>query len=96
MTLLSKLNKVDMTVQERGSIYGPPEKDFQRVAIMTTQIQECHDAKIRHILYMICVKVCRLIQSPQHHDSWLDIVGYCYTAAMIIDKGKVYPKQGEK
>lgn len=33
---------------------------------------------------MICVKIARLIQSPDHLDSWVDIAGYARVAVMAM------------
>jgi hypothetical protein len=62
--------------EERGSVYGPPKIDFGRVARMKEVIAECKDPLARHALEMIAVKIARLIQSPDHVDSWRDIAGY--------------------
>lgn len=37
---------------------------------------------------MICVKLARLIHSPDHVDSLVDIAGYARCACMIIDRAK--------
>ena len=72
--------------QERGKIYGHPADDFKKVALMAMQIEECTDLLVRHALYMILVKIARLVQSPGHIDSVVDIAGYARTIAMIQDK----------
>lgn len=71
--------------QQRGKVYGHPKKDFGRVARLKAVVAECEDARARHALEMICVKVARLIQTPDHVDSWTDIAGYARTGVMATD-----------
>ncbi len=61
---------------ERGSVYGPPKVDFDRAARLKAVVAECKDPLARHAMEMICVKLARLINSPDHVDSWNDIGGY--------------------
>ena len=72
--------------QDRGKIYGSPLTDFTRCAKGESVISECNDPEIRHVLNMIWTKVCRLIESPDHQDSWEDIAGYVRTACMLRDE----------
>jgi hypothetical protein len=67
---------IEELVAERGSVYGPPKIDFGRAARLKEVIAECKDPLARHALEMIAVKIARLIQSPNHVDSWRDIAGY--------------------
>lgn len=71
---------------ERGSVYGHPKDDFNRAHRLTQVADECPHPEIRHALRMICVKVARLIQTPDHIDSIIDIAGYARCIAMILDK----------
>lgn len=73
-------------IQERGAIYGHPLDNFQRVAMMKMVVKDCSDPIVRHVLEMICVKVCRLVETPDHLDSLIDIAGYTRTVCMAIDK----------
>ena len=71
---------------ERGKDYGHPKDDFNRAHRLTQVADECPHPEIRHALRMICVKVARLIQTPDHIDSIIDIAGYARCIAMILDK----------
>lgn len=84
--LVDKMDAAGALTAERGSVYGHPQEDFGRVVHMAEPLAQCKDAVLRHVLYMIIVKICRLIVTPNHEDSWLDIVGYARTAAMILDR----------
>ena len=72
--------------QRRGADYGHPADDFARVAKIAEVVRECDDELIRHVLYMIAVKMCRIVETPDHLDSWVDIAGYARTAVMIMDR----------
>ena len=87
---LSFTDQFDATIrrvtQDRGKIYGSPLTDFTRCAKGESVIAECNDPEIRHVLNMVWTKVCRLIESPDHQDSWEDIAGYVRTACMLRDE----------
>jgi len=72
---------------QRAGVYGHPYVDFARVATVKAVVSDCPDARLRHALEMIAVKMCRLVESPDHVDSWVDIAGYARTACMVIDAG---------
>ena len=71
---------------ERGAVYGHPRVDFGRVARLKAVVAECHDPLMRHVLEMICVKMARLIETPDHLDSLIDLAGYARTGVMVTDK----------
>lgn len=74
--------------QQRGAVYGHPIVDFSRVATVKAILSDCPDPVIRHAMEMVAVKLCRLIETPDHVDSWIDIAGYARTACMVIDAKK--------
>lgn len=76
---------VRVVTQRRGAIYGHPKHDFDRAARLKAVVAECKHPEARHALEMICVKIARLINSPDHVDSWLDIAGYSRTGVMVTD-----------
>ena len=71
---------------DRGDIYGHPLTNFERIAHLKAGVAGCKDPAIRHALEMICVNMSRLVQTPDHDDSILDIAGYARTMAMILDE----------
>ena len=79
----------DKTIQEvtqqRGEVYGHPRVDFDRAVRIQKVIAECDDVLVRHALDRIALKIARLIQTPDHLDSWIDIAGYCRCALMCMD-----------
>jgi len=84
---LAQFNRaIGKVTQERGAAYGHPSVDFGRVNRLKAVVAECPDPLARHALEMICVKIARLIQTPNHLDSWIDIAGYARTGVMVTDE----------
>ena len=78
-------NKPELTVlQEAESlIYGDREKDygsatknFSNIAAMWSVILGKEITKEQVVQCMIALKQCRLLNQPDHRDSWIDICGY--------------------
>ena len=78
---------VRTVTQERGEKYGHPAVNFNRIAAGDIVIDECPDPRVRHALRMIWTKVCRLVETPDHLDSAVDLAGYARTICMINDYG---------
>lgn len=77
----------DLTNHARQNDYGHPADDFAKIAIMTKPILESDiDDRLKHALYMIQVKVARLLNTPDHYDSIVDIAGYANTYDMILKR----------
>ncbi len=72
----------------RGQDYGHPAEDFAKTAgawtgLFQGLLREGARIEPRHVpLAMICVKLSRLMQSPDKRDSIVDVVGYAETYAM--------------
>lgn len=71
--------------QERGKSYGHPSTNFSNIAKLKQVVSQCKDPELRHAMEMVCVKLARLIETPDHFDSWLDIAGYSRVAMVILD-----------
>lgn len=69
----------------RGQVYGHPAPQFDRARRLKAVIAECHHAGAREALEMIAVKISRLIETPGHVDSWLDIAGYARCGVMVTE-----------
>jgi len=64
----------------RDKAYGPPNKNFERIADLMSAVL---GDKLREqltssdvALVMIAVKLGRLMETPDHWDTWVDIAGY--------------------
>lgn len=86
--IMNIVNEASQLVNEdRQKVYGHPSDDFAKVATMTQPIMESTiDPRLKHALYMIQVKIARLLNTPNHHDSIVDIIGYVNTYNMILEK----------
>tara|TARA_R110000751_G_scaffold1993_9_gene7736 strand:- start:178 stop:837 length:660 start_codon:yes stop_codon:yes gene_type:complete len=87
---LSRTEKFDRAAkgitQQRGKTYGHPVDDFHRVSLIKEAVADCQNREIRHALEMIGVKMARLVTSPDHLDTIVDIAGYARTMVMVLDK----------
>ena len=88
---VDKFDEILRGLGERSATYGHPLDSFRRVAQIKQAVSACPDAALRHALEMIGVKMSRLVTTPNHFDSWVDIAGYARAAVMILD---AYPKKG--
>lgn len=78
-----------LTSVDRQAIYGHPADDFDKVAQMIEPIMNSDiDRRLKHALYMVQVKVARLLNTPDHHDSIVDLAGYANTYDMVMQKIK--------
>ena len=89
MTILEKA--LELTTGDRQRAYGHPADDFGKVAQMTRPIiQAVYEGKIDprlgHSLYMVQVKIARLLNTPDHYDSIVDGAGYFNTYGMVVER----------
>jgi hypothetical protein len=76
----------------RQGTYGHPRDDFKRTAdLWTAYIDGKYsnggdwDFSADDVAYMmILLKMARLMHSPEHRDSIVDIAGYAETAARVV------------
>lgn len=84
MNILDEANK--LVSEDRQKVYGHPIKDFTKITIMAKPIMDSDiDPRLKHALYMIQVKIARLLNSPNHIDSVIDIAGYAKTYSLILE-----------
>lgn len=73
----------------RRSAYGPPEDNFGRIArfwqayFENTGRPEAHVTAADVSPLMRLMKEARLCESPDHRDSFVDLIGYALTGAEI-------------
>ena len=85
MNVLEEANK--LVSGDRQKVYGHPIEDFTKVARLTEVISESNiDPRLKHSLYMLQVKIARLLKTPDHHDSIVDMAGYVNTYAMCLEE----------
>lgn len=74
-----------VVTEDRRHVYGAPVDTYRRISALRGIVDECPDVQVREILGMIVTKVARLIQTPTHLDSWVDVAGYARCGAMLLD-----------
>lgn len=84
----------EITSGARRSAYGPPEDNFERIArfwqayfLNTGRAVNVTAADVSPLMRLM--KEARLCETPNHRDSFVDLVGYALTGAEI---NKVAPK----
>lgn len=61
---------------ERDNTYGGPEDNFKRIAQLWSVILQREVSLTEVASCMAAVKLARLVNSPNHLDSWVDLAGY--------------------
>lgn len=83
------IDQVKETTKARRDVYGDPTPNFQDIADLWNVLlrRRMHDritpTDVAQMMRM--VKEARLIESPDHKDSLLDIMGYADCHESIID-----------
>ncbi len=84
-------------VNDRPNAYGPPEDNFSRVARLWNAHLQNGGAHVADIytgeplpfepvdvaIFLALVKIARLVESPNHADSWVDLAGYAACGAEV-------------
>lgn len=69
---------------ERQATYGHPAEDFTAVGAAADALGvDPTSGPLHHALYMVLVKIRRLVVTPDHRDSVVDGAGYFYTYERI-------------
>ena len=75
----------DAVYGEREASYGHPRDDFMRIATLWTAYLNARTTRIidsRDVACMIVLlKMARLLETPTHRDSWVDLAGYAAAGA---------------
>lgn len=68
---------------DRQLNYGKPEDNFKNIAALWSDYLHRPISSTDVGLMMILMKVARLMKTPQHSDSYVDIAGYAACTAEI-------------
>jgi hypothetical protein len=85
-TLLEQFDAAyENVTADRRDICGAPQDTYRRISSLRSVVDECADPQIHEILAMIVTKVARLVQTPNHLDSWVDVAGYARCGVMLLN-----------
>ena len=84
---------------ERMEDYGRPTTNYKRIASLWNAYFQASERKEFNendiVIAMILTKIARLIETPDHYDSWKDIAGYA-AVAWSIASDPATSTQGEE
>ena len=75
----------DLVNGPRARDYGDAYENHERVAQLWSVILEKEVKATDVALCMVAVKIARLIETPDHQDSWVDIAGYSATGSECLE-----------
>lgn len=75
-----------ITQGERQENYGTPEDNFKRIADLWSIYLEQDIAPHDVAAMMSLMKIARLMNQPNHQDSWVDLAGYAACGCEITTK----------
>ncbi len=84
--------RTQLLLDANAAIGGDRERDygdatatagFERIAAMWSAILGTEVTAEQYAMCMIAVKLGRLVETPNHRDSWMDAAGYAALAAEI-------------
>ncbi len=74
--MASVIQEATQIVAKRGRDYGDPRPNHERIAAIWTVILGRKIEPHEVVLCMLAVKVARLVETPDHRDSMVDLCGY--------------------
>ena len=81
------LQEADRLVHgDRQGVYGHPFDDFSKTASLWSAVLGMEVTPEQVALCMIMVKISRLMQSPDHRDTQVDVGGYIATYNMVREE----------
>jgi len=87
---MDKLAALDAAIhagEARGENYGSVRENHERIAALWSVVFDQRVTPEQVVLAMTCLKVARLMETPSHEDSWVDICGYGACGAEIATDG---------
>lgn len=75
---------LELTTGDRNKSYGDPYDNHQRIANIWKEILGCDVTASQVALCMVGVKLARLVETPDHFDSFVDGAAYMAIAGEIF------------
>lgn len=86
------LNSAKQAVlSDRNTSYGNPEDNFKDISDMwNIYMKNLNRPTLPHdeAIHQIIVKICRIKQSPEKFDHWVDIAGYSAAGYECVDENR--------
>lgn len=80
----SVLDEAAAVIKDRGENYDHPLVNHQRIAALWSVVLGTQVTPLQVVQCMIAVKLARLIATPDHRDSLIDLCGYAACAETIV------------
>lgn len=68
----------------RQQAYGHPRENFARTARLWAAYLDIPVTAMDVAQMMVLLKIARLMETPSHRDSWVDMAGYAATGARVM------------
>jgi len=84
------LERAGVAVADREGVYGPPATNYRRLADLMQAIladklrPEAEISAADAVLINVAIKLSRLIASPDHEDSQVDLAGYSALLSEVV------------
>ena len=78
------LNDIQLTLVQRGSIYGSPETNHRRISELWSGYLDTYISPEQVAICMCLVKIARLSQTSDHEDSYTDLIGYALISHKLV------------
>ena len=94
MTRFEAIDKMKVVLENRGDDYGTPRHNHGIASDLINAYLKHHPNKDNlqpedTMIMMVLIKVARLVSTPQHIDSIMDIAGYAFCAIDAINELKL-------
>lgn len=73
---------------DREKDYGDPNKNFEDIAVGWSLITGTEITSSQVTLMMAWLTIARLFKTPDHSDSWIDLIGYAALGGELAQKGE--------
>ena len=96
MNKIQLLDACKVALNSRGQHYGKVLENHNRIAKIWSIILGSDVTEEQVALMMVGLKVARLIETPDHQDSILDIAGYAAVMSECVEEKKTKTKTTDK